>query len=123
MEPKVPLVETLSRLTVLDAAKLVKMLEAAWGVSARAPVGPMPPRPNPVTPPPGPELYTVVLRGAGPRRIDVIRVLRDKLGFGLAEARDLLDHLPATLRSEVTAEVRDGLVAALSAAGAEVSGT
>jgi large subunit ribosomal protein L7/L12 len=118
MDRVVPLIETLSQLTVLEAAELVKKLEVAWGVSAQ----PVPALPPPVVrPTPLPETFTVVLVGAGPRRIEVIRELKELLGLGLAEARTLLERLPAPLREGLTAEARDRLVARLTAAGAEVA--
>ena len=86
------IVEQLSELTVLEAAELVKLLEEKWGVSAAAPMavaavgGAAPAAAEPVE---EKTEFDVVIKDPGPKKIDVIKVIRTLVNLSLTEARDL----------------------------------
>ncbi len=98
------IVETLSGLSILEVADLVKKLEEKWGVSAAAPVvmasgaGVAAAAPAAVV---EKEDFDVVLTGAGDKKIQVIKVVRELTGLGLKEAKDLVDGAPKTVKEAV----------------------
>jgi len=98
------IVETLSGLSILEVADLVKKLEEKWGVSAAAPVvvasgaGAAAAAPDAVV---EKEDFDVVLTGAGEKKIQVIKVVRELTGLGLKEAKDLVDGAPKTVKEAV----------------------
>ena len=84
-------VDELSKLTVLQAAELVKMLEAHWGVSAAAAVAVAGPA---AAAGPAAEVqteFTVFLKSGGEKKINVIKEVRALTGLGLKEAKDLVE--------------------------------
>ena len=84
-------VDDLSKLTVLQAAELVKMLEAHWGVSAAAAVAVAGPA---AAAGPAAEVqteFTVFLKSGGEKKINVIKEVRALTGLGLKEAKDLVE--------------------------------
>lgn len=99
------IVNTLSGLSILEVADLVKKLEEKWGVSAAAPVvmagagaGAAAAAPAAVV---EKEDFDVVLTGAGDKKIQVIKVVRELTGLGLKEAKDLVDGAPKTVKEAV----------------------
>src|ERR1700704_1838834 len=97
------LVDELSKLTVLEAAELSKLLEEKWGVSAAAPVA-MAAAPGAVAAPAGVEKteFTVVLTAAGDKKINVIKEVRAITGLGLKEAKDLVEGAPKEVKADVS---------------------
>ncbi len=98
------LVESLSELTVLEAAELVKMLEEKWGVSAAAPVA-MAGRwwrcgaaAEPVE---EKTEFDVIIKDAGPKKIEVIKVIRQLTNLGLGEAKALAETAGGKVLSAV----------------------
>src|SRR5690242_8084485 len=95
------LVDQLSTLTVLEAAQLTKLLEEKWGVSAAAPVAmaamPMAGGAAAAAAAPAEEKteFTVVLKDVGPKKIEVIKVIRQLTNLGLKEAKDLAESANA----------------------------
>ena len=87
------LVEELSKLTVLEAAELSKLLEEKWGVSAAAPVAVAAAGPAAAAAAPVEEQteFTVILAKAGDKKINVIKEVRTITGLGLKEAKDLVE--------------------------------
>ena len=89
--------EYLKSLSLLEAAELVKDLEKELGVSAAAPVA-MAAAPAAggaaAAPEPEKDEFTVMLTGAGDKKIQVIKVVRELTGLGLKEAKDLVDGAP-----------------------------
>ena len=86
------IVEQLSELTVLEAAELVKKLEEKWGVSAAAPVAVAAVGAAPAAAAEAAEEKTefdVVIKDAGPKKIEVIKVIRQLVNLSLTEAKDL----------------------------------
>lgn len=100
------IVTTLSGLTILEVADLVKKLEEKWGVSAAAPmvVAGAAAAGAPAAAPaaaPEKEEFDVVLTGSGDKKIQVIKVVRELTGLGLKEAKDLVDGAPKTVKEAV----------------------
>jgi large subunit ribosomal protein L7/L12 len=103
--------ETLSGLTVLEAASLVKMLEEKWGVSAAAPVAvaaAAAPAAGAAEAVEEKTEFAVVLTEVGDKKINVIKVVREVTSLGLKEAKDLVDGAPKTVKEGVSkAEAAD----------------
>ncbi len=87
------LVEELSGLTILEAAELTKMLEAKWGVSAAAPMAmaAMPAAAAAAAPVEEKTEFSVVLKEVGPKKIEVIKVIRQLTTLGLKEAKEMAE--------------------------------
>jgi large subunit ribosomal protein L7/L12 len=115
------IVEQLSELSVLEAAELVKKLEEKWGVSAAAAVavaaGPAAAAAEPVE---EKTEFDVVLKDAGPKKIDVIKVIRTLTNLGLVEAKNMSETAGAKVLSAVGKEAANDAKAKLEAAGAAV---
>src|SRR4030095_8751879 len=117
------LVDDLSKLTVLEAAELSKMLEEKWGVSAAAPVAVAPPTPAGGAAAPAAEAqteFTVVLAAAGEKKINVIKEVRAITGLGLKEAKDLVEGAPKPVKEGVNKDEAAKLKKQLEDAGATV---
>lgn len=118
------LVESLSALTVVEAAELVKKLEEKWGVSAAAPVAvAAAPAAGGAAAAPAEEktAFDVVLTDAGANKIGVIKEVRAAVpGLGLAEAKALVEGAPKTLKEGATKEEAAEIKKKLEAAGAKV---
>jgi large subunit ribosomal protein L7/L12 len=117
------LVDELSKLTVLEAAELSKLLEEKWGVSAAAPVA--------VAAAPGAAggaapaaeaktEFTVVLTSAGDKKINVIKEVRAITGLGLKEAKDLVEGAPKEVKADVSKDEAEKIKKQLEDAGAKV---
>ena len=116
------LVEELSALTVLEAAELSKLLEEKWGVSAAAPVA-VAAAPGAAAGAPAAEAkdeFTVVLAGAGDKKINVIKAVREITGLGLKEAKDLVEGAPKTVKEGVNKDDAAKIKATLEKVGAKV---
>lgn len=115
------LVEDLSSLTVLEAADLAKMLEEKWGVSAAAAVA-VAAAPGAAAAAPVEEKteFTVVLAGAGEKKIEVIKVVREITALGLKEAKDLVEGAPKPVKENVGKDEAETLKKKLEAVGAKV---
>jgi large subunit ribosomal protein L7/L12 len=100
----------LKNLSLLDAAALVKELEAELGVSAAAPMAmaAAPAAGAAAAPVAEKEEFDVVLTAAGDKKIQVIKVVRELTGLGLKEAKDLVDGAPKAVKEGVNkAEAED----------------
>jgi len=95
----------IKQMSLMDAAALVKELEEELGVSAAAPMmaaGPAAAGGAAVAAPAAEkEDFTVVLKGAGDKKIQVIKVVREITGLGLKEAKDLVDGAPKAVKEAV----------------------
>jgi len=120
------LVEELSALSVLEAAELVKMLEEKWGVSAAAPVAAVAAMPAgggaaaPAEPVEEKTEFDVILKDAGPKKIEVIKVIRQLTNLGLVEAKTMAETAGAKVLSGVGKEAANDAKSKLEAAGAVV---
>lgn len=112
------IVEKIESMSVLDLHKLVKVFEAKFGVSAAAVA---------VAATGGAAAaeektdFTVELTEAGAQKIAVIKVVKEVLGLGLKEAKDLVDAAPAVVKEGMKKEDAETLKASLEAAGAKVT--
>jgi large subunit ribosomal protein L7/L12 len=114
------IVEDLSALTVLEAAELSKMLEEKWGVSAAAPVAVAAAAAAPAAAVEEKTEFTVVLAGAGDKKIEVIKEVRAITGLGLKEAKDLVEGAPKPVKEGVNKADAEKFKAQLEKAGAKV---
>jgi large subunit ribosomal protein L7/L12 len=117
------LIEELSALTVLEAADLVKRLEEKWGVSAAAPVAAMAAMPAggaAAEPVEEKTEFDVVLKEAGPKKIEVIKVIRQLTNLGLVEAKNMAEAAGSKVLSGVPKEVAQDAKSKLEAAGAVI---
>jgi large subunit ribosomal protein L7/L12 len=117
------IVDTLSSLTVLEAAELSKLLEDKWGVSAAAPVAVAAAGgAGAAAAAPAEEKteFDVVLAEAGAQKINVIKEVRAITGLGLKEAKDLVEAAPKPVKEAVAKADADKIKAQLEAAGAKV---
>ena len=95
------IVDDLSKLTVLEAADLAKMLEEKWGVSAAAPVAvaaAAAPAAGAAAPVEEQTEFTVTLTNAGDKKINIIKEIRTITGLGLKEAKDLVEGAPKVVK-------------------------
>ena len=97
------LVASLSELTVLEAAELVKMLEEKWGVSAAAPVAMVAAGAAGAAAEPVEEKteFDVIIKDAGPKKIEVIKVIRQLTSLGLGESKTLAETAGGKVLSAV----------------------
>ncbi len=115
------LVDDLSALSVIDASKLTKMLEEAWGVSAAAPVAVAA-----VAAAPAAEAaveqteFDVILAAIGEKKINVIKEVRALTSLGLKEAKDLVEAAPRPIKEGVNKEEAEKVKKQLEDAGATV---
>jgi large subunit ribosomal protein L7/L12 len=118
------LAEELSTLTVLEAAELVKTLEEEWGVSAAAPVAVAAAAGAPAAG--GAEAaeekseFDVVIKEAGPKKIDVIKVIRQLTSLGLVDAKNMAETAGSKVLTQVGKEAANDAKSKLEAAGAVV---
>ena len=119
------IVDDLSKLTVLEAAELSKLLEEKWGVSAAAPMAmAMPAGGGAAAPAEAAEEqteFTVMLMDGGDKKINVIKEVRSiRSDLGLKEAKDLVEGAPLPVKENVSKQEAADLKAKLEAAGAKV---
>ena len=117
------LVDELSALTVMEAADLSKMLEEKWGVSAAASVAVAA---GPVAAAAEEEAeekteFDVVIKSAGPKKIEVIKVIRQLTSLGLVEAKNMAESADAKVLEAVGKDIANDAAAKLKEAGAEVA--
>lgn len=112
------IVESIETMSVLDLHELVKLLEKKFGVTAVAMAAPAAGGAADA----GEEKsdFTIHLADAGAQKIAVIKVVKEALGLGLKEAKDLVDGAPADLKAGVKKEEAEELKAKLEEAGAKV---
>ncbi len=116
------LVEELSKLTVLEAAELSKLLEEKWGVSAAAPVAVAAAAGPAAAAAPAEEQteFTVILAAGGDKKINVIKEIRTITGLGLKEAKDLVEGAPKTVKENATKDEAAAIKKTLEEQGATV---
>jgi large subunit ribosomal protein L7/L12 len=116
------LVASLSELSVLEAAELVKMLEAKWGVSAAAPVAMMAAGGAVAAAEPVEEKteFDVIIKDAGPKKIEVIKVIRQLTNLGLGEAKTLAETAGGKVLSAVGKDAANEAKKKLEEAGGVV---
>jgi len=117
------LMDELGELSVLEAAELVKMLEEKWGVSAAAPVAvaaAVPGAAADAEPEEEQTEFNVVIKDAGPKKIETIKVIRQLTSLGLKDAKELAESAGANVLEAVGKDVANDAKEKLEAAGAVV---
>ncbi|MES2906712.1 MAG: 50S ribosomal protein L7/L12 [Pseudomonadota bacterium] len=119
------IVEDLSKLTVIEAAELSKLLEEKWGVSAAAPVmmgggGQGQGQGQGGAAAEEKTEFNVVLKAAGDKKIEVIKVVREITALGLKEAKDLVEGAPKPLKDGIAKAEAEEIKKKLTAVGATV---
>ena len=111
--------EIVEKMTVLELADLVKVMEDKFGVSAAAPVAVA----APAEAAPAEEeksMFNIVLKEAGANKIAVIKAVREVTELGLKEAKDLVEAAPQTVKEGVKKEDAEAIKASFEEAGAKV---
>ncbi len=113
------IIEAVEKMSVLELNTLVKAIEEKWGVSAAA-VAVAGPAAGAAAGGEEKSAYNVHLTDAGAQKVAVIKAVKDALGLGLKEAKDLVDAAPAVLKGGMKKEDADKLKSAVEAAGGKV---
>jgi len=121
------LVEEIEKMSVLDLAELVKVLEKKFGISTAAPVAAVSAAGAPASGEGAPaeekSAFNIYLKGVGDKKIEVIKLVRDIMGKGLKEAKDLVDAIassPQVIKENVKKEEAEEIKKKFEAAGAKV---
>ena len=115
------IVEQLSELTVLEAAQLSKMLEEKWGVTAASAAPIMMAAAGPAAAPVEEQTeFDVILKAAGDKKIEVIKVVREVTSLGLKEAKDLVEGAPKTLKEAIGKEEAEAIKKKFEEKGATI---
>ena len=114
------IVDELSKLTVLEAADLAKMLEEKWGVTAAAAVAVAAGPAAGAAAAEEKTEFTVMLTTVGDKKIEVIKEVRALTGLGLKEAKDLVEGAPKAVKEGVNKEEAEKIKTTLEKVGAKV---
>lgn len=117
------IISEIEKMSVSQLAELVKALEEKFGVSASMPVAVAAPAAGPAAAAPAEEEKTsfdVILKEAGAKKLEVIKVVREITGLGLKEAKDLVESAPKPIKEGVTKEEAEELKKKLDEAGAVI---
>lgn len=113
------ILESIEKLTLLEAAELVKAMEEKFGVSAAAPVAVAAAAPAAAAEEVASEV-SVILTSAGANKIAVLKEVRAITGLGLKEAKDLVDGAPKAVKEGIKKEEAEAMKKQLEAAGGTV---
>ncbi|MDH4246735.1 MAG: 50S ribosomal protein L7/L12 [Deltaproteobacteria bacterium] len=116
---KAQVIEFISNMSVLELSEMVTEMETKFGVSAAAAVA-MAPAAAAAAAPSEKTEFTVVLAGAGDKKINVIKEIRTITGLGLKEAKDFVEGAPNTVKEGVTKDEAEKIKKQLEEAGASV---
>lgn len=114
------IIEKVEKLTVLELSELVKAMEEKFGVSAAMPMAAAGAAAAGAEEAEAKSAFAVHLKEAGGQKIQVIKVLREALGLGLKEAKDLADAAPKVVKEGLNQKDAEDLKAKLEGAGASV---
>ena len=119
---KEEIMQAIESMTVLELSELVKAMEAKFGVSAAAPVAVAAAAPAAGGAAAAEEQteFDVILKSAGDKKINVIKVVREITGLGLKEAKALVDEAPKPVKEKVAKAEADEIKAKLEEAGAQI---
>jgi len=113
-------IEIVEKMTVLELADLVKVMEEKFGVSAAAPVAVAAPAAEAAPEEVEKSVFNIVLKDAGTNKIGVIKVVREITELGLKEAKDLVEAAPKVVKEGVKKEDAEAIKAKFEEAGAKV---
>ena len=118
---KEEILDAIAKMSLIDITDLVKMMEEKFGVSAAAPVA-VAAAPVGAAAPAAEEKteFTVVLKAAGEKKVEVIKAVRAITGLGLKEAKDLVESAPATVKEAASKDDSAKFKKELEAVGATV---
>lgn len=115
------LFDSIVELTIMETVELVKKMEDELGISAAAPVAAVAATATAAAAPAEEKTeFDVVLKAAGAKKVEVIKVVRAITGLGLKEAKDLVESAPASVKEAVTKEQAADFKKQLEEAGAQV---
>jgi len=115
------LLDAIGNMTVLELSEFVKAFEEKFGVTAAAPVAAAAAPAGPAAPAVEEQTeFNVMLMGAGDKKIQVIKVVREITGLGLKEAKDLVDGAPKPVKEGVSKDEANAIKAKLEEQGAAV---
>ena len=115
------MLEAIGKMTVLELADLVKAAEEKFGVKAAVAVAPTAAGPTVAAPPEEENTeFDVILKEFGPKKIEVIKAVRELTTLGLKEAKDLVEAAPKTVKEAVTKDEANAAATKLRGAGAVV---
>ncbi len=114
------ILDTIDSMTVLELYDLVKAIEEKYGVTAAAAVAVAAPAAGDAPAAAEQTEFTVVLKGAGANKMNVIKVVKDACGLALMDAKKLVDGAPCNLKENISKDDADALAAKLKEAGAEI---
>lgn len=122
------IIDAIAELNVLELSELVKALEEKFGVTASAPMAMAMPMMMPgagaqagaEAKEEGPSAFNVILKETGSQKINLIKKVKDLLGLGLKEAKDLVDSAPKPIKENVSEEEAKKLKEELESVGAVV---
>jgi len=119
---KEEILNAIGNMSLIDVTELVKMMEDKFGVSAAAPVAVAAAGGGAAAAAPAEEKteFTVALKAAGEKKVEVIKAVRAITGLGLKEAKDLVESAPATVKEGVNKDDAAKFKKELEAAGATV---
>ena len=112
------MIEAIKGMTVMELSELVKAIEEEFGVSAAAAVAVAPAEGGTAAASEEKSEYEVVLTEVGETKMNVIKAVKDILGLGLKESKELVDAAPKTVKAGISKEEADEIVAKLKEAGA-----
>ena len=119
MEKFADLIKQIEKMSVADLHELVKALEEKFGVSAAA-VASASPASGGAPVAEEKDAFTVVLASAGEQKIAVMKVVKEALGLGLKEAKDLVDAAPSTLKDGMKKAEAEEIKKKIEAAGGKI---
>ncbi|AOP35184.1 50S ribosomal protein L7/L12 [Leptospira tipperaryensis] len=114
------LLEQIGKLTLVEAADLVKKMEDKFGISAAAPVAVAAAAPVAGAVAEEASTYNVILKGFGDKKIEVIKLVREITGLGLKEAKDLVEAGGKSVKEGVSKAEADDLKKKLEGVGAQI---
>jgi len=117
---KEDILETISKMTVMEIVDLISAMEEKFGVSAAAAVAAAPAAGAAAAPVEEQTEFTVALKAVGEKKVEVIKVVRTITGLGLKEAKDLVEGAPQNIKEGVSKDDAAKFKKDLEAAGATV---
>jgi len=114
------IVDSLSGLTIMEAAELAQLLEEKWGVSAAAPVAAVAAAGPSAEAAEEKDEFDVLLVAVGDKKIQVIKEVRAITSLGLKEAKDLVESAPKAIKESVPKDEADKIKAQIEGAGGQV---
>ncbi|NLL15077.1 MAG: 50S ribosomal protein L7/L12 [Fibrobacter sp.] len=117
---KEEIIDAIGGMTVIELSDLIKAIEEKFDVKAAAPVAAVAAAPAAAAPAEEKTEFDVILKSAGDKKIQVIKVVREVTGLGLKEAKDLVEGAPKAVKEAISKEDAEALKKKLEENGATV---